>query len=222
VVAVCVVVLLAFLAIDAARTHDGKSSRTERTAQAKAKAKATRARRARAAALQRRRIAQRRAAQRAAALRRLQAQRPVVTVPPVTVPRLAPATPAADLAAVERSFTALNAAFHKGVAAGIVQSIAANYWVAAGEYTAAQCTRFEANRGGGVVAEAFAIQPTTFRADPGWVDPAVGKAPTGRVYSFTVDDTQTLVSTGETRRQSGVMHASVNPAGIAHLFFRCS
>ena len=145
-----------------------------------------------------------------------------MTVPPITVPRIAPATPAADLAAVERSFTALNAAFHKGVAPGIVQSIAANYWVAAGHYTAAQCTKFEADRGEGVVAEAFAIQPTTFRADTGWVDPVVGKAPTGRVYSFTVDNIQTLVPTGETRRQSGVMHASVNPAGVAHLIFRCA
>ena len=50
----------------------------------------------------------------------------------------------------------------------------------------------------------------------------IGKAPTGRIYSVSVDNIQTLVPTGEKRTQTAVMHASVNSLGVAHLFFRCA
>ena len=116
----------------------------------------------------------------------------------------------------------MNAAFRIGVASGIVGSNVANYWVAAGVYSAAQCTNFEADRGGGVVTEAFVAHPETLAPDPGWVDPVVGRTPIGRIYSIGVDDTETLVTTGERRQQSAVMRATVNPAGTAYLFFHCA
>jgi hypothetical protein len=147
---------------------------------------------------------------------------PPVTVPPVTVPRVVTPSPAADLAAIRRAFRRVNAGFHKGVAAGIVSSIYANYWVATRHYTAAQCTKFEANRGEGVVAEAFAVHPETLKRDPGWIDPAGGKPAIGRIYTIAVDDTQTLVTTHQKRTEHAVIRASVIPTGQAFLFFRCA
>jgi len=223
--------MLTFGVISAACSGSGKpNAQAKRAAQAKAKAKANqaaKAKRVRAAVRRRQIVARRRAAQRAAALRRAQAQPPAttapsVTVPQVTVPHIATATPATDLAAIERAFTRLNDGFQKGVAAGIVASVYSNYWVATRHYTPAECTKFEASRGGGVVSEAFAVQPQTLKPDPGWVDPTVGKTPTGRIYAISVTDRQTLVTTGETREQDAVMHATVNPTGTAFLFFRCA
>jgi hypothetical protein len=150
---------------------------------------------------------------------------PSATLPitvPTTLPHVVPPNPANDLAAIQRTFNGLNAAFRIGVASGIVGSNAANYWVASGVYSAAQCTRFEANRGEGVVSEAFTIHPETLKPDPGWVDPVVGKTPSGRISSIAVDNTQTLVPTGETRTQRVEMRATVDAAGVAYLFFHCA
>ena len=229
-------VLVAFLAFGTACS--GGHNKADKQASAAAQAKAAKARRARAQAIRRRRLAaQRLAAQRRRylrALRRRQAQRPPVTATPtpvtltpptttpVTSPPLAPATPAADLAAIQRTFIVVNDAFTRGVTPGIVSSVAANYWVAAGVYSAGQCSKFEADRGQGVVSETFVVVPGTLKATPGWVDPTVGKTPTGRVYSMSVADTQTLVPTGEKHLQTVVMHASVNPVGAAYLFLRCA
>jgi hypothetical protein len=216
--------LAALLAFGSGCSSDSKKSANQAKS-AQAKAKAAKAKRARALALRRRRLAASRLARQrrraAEALRGQQAAAPPPTVP-VTVPVVAPATPAADLAAIQRTFTGLNSAFVRGVASGIVAANAANYWVASGVYSVAQCTKFEADRGEGVVSEAFVVHPETLKADNGWVDPTVGKAPTGRIYSFSVDNTQTLVPTGEKRHQAAVMRASVDTAGLAHLFFHCA
>jgi hypothetical protein len=245
-IAACLV-LVALLAFGTACSSGG-SSKADKQARVAAQAKATKAKRARAQAIRRGALAaQRLAVQRrryARALRRRQAQLPPVTVTPtpttampptvtpairtpvtvtpVTSPPLAPATPAADLASIQRTFSVVTDAFSRGVVPGIVSSLAANYWVASGVYSAAQCSKFEADRGEGVVSEAFVVLPGTLKATPGWVDPTVGKTPTGRIYSMSVANTETLVPTGEKRQQTVVMHASVNPVGTAHLFLRCT
>jgi hypothetical protein len=73
-----------------------------------------------------------------------------------------------------------------------------------------------------VVSEAFVVHPDTLQPVTGWVDPTVGKTPTGRIYAVSVDNIQTLVPTGEKRTQTAVMRASVNSLGVGHLFFRCA
>ena len=147
---------------------------------------------------------------------------PTVPSAPTTTPATTPATTASDLAAIERTFDNVNAAFRIGVASGIVGANNANYWVATGVYSSMQCSNFEAQRGGGVVSESFAVNPATLRATPGWVDPTVGKAPGGRVYAITVDNTETLTTTGQKQNQTVTMHATVTPSGVAQLFFRCA
>jgi hypothetical protein len=191
-----------------------KQSQTAKQAKA-AKAKAAKAKRVKAAARKRHAGAGPAAARRAAfaaAIRRRQA-RAVLTS--------ANATPASDLVAVERTVLNMNNAFkHGGVAAGIRSSIAANYWVTTGVYSGRQCAQFERNRGSGVVSEAVFVGGRTFRPSPGWVDPVVGRAPNGRVYVFRISGIQTQVRSGERRRRTSVIHATVS-AGRAHLFFRC-
>jgi hypothetical protein len=131
-------------------------------------------------------------------------------------------SPAHALAAIRRSVRRLNAAFDAGVGRGIARSTALNYWVDAGVYDAAACAAFEADTGEGVVTETLVVHPETFRATPGWVDPAVGRMPLGRLYVVGIDEIQTLVPTGEQRTTSRDLHASVGRDGRARLFFRCA
>jgi hypothetical protein len=161
----------------------------------------------RAVARQRARVAARRQAQQARALRMRRARA---------------ASPARDLERIQLSVQRLNAAFDKGVGRGIARSVALNYWVGAGVYDAAACTAFESGGGDGVVAETLVVHPETFRATPGWIDPAVGRAPEGRLYTVGVDEIQTLVPTGEQRTRQHDLHASVGRDGRAQLFFRCA
>jgi hypothetical protein len=130
--------------------------------------------------------------------------------------------PARDHAAIRRSVRSLNAAFDAGVMRGIVRSVALNHWVVAGVYDPGACIDLANEAGEGVVAERLLIRPGTFRATPGWVDPAVGQVPSGRLYAMTVDEIQTLVPTGEQRVAVHELHASVGRNGKAHLFFRCA
>jgi len=129
-------------------------------------------------------------------------------------------TPADDLAAVQRTVRSINRAFKLGVAAGISRSLAANYWVATGDYSGRQCAAFERKLGLGIVSEAVFVGRRTFRPSPGWVDPVIGRVPSGRIYSFRISTIQTQVRSGEHRKRTSVIHATVR-GGRAHLFFRC-
>jgi len=131
-------------------------------------------------------------------------------------------SPARDRAAIQRSVMQLNAAFDRGVMRGIARSVELNYWVGAGVYDPAACVAFESDGGEGVVAERLRVRAGTFRSTPGWVDPAVGRTPGGRLYAVTVDQVQTLVPTGEQRAAVRDLHASVARNGRARLFFRCA
>jgi hypothetical protein len=131
-------------------------------------------------------------------------------------------SPARDRAAIQRSVRQLNAAFDKGVMRGVARSVALNYWVGAGVYDAAACVAFEVDGGERVVAETLLIRSDTFRSTPGWVDPDVGRVPSGRLYEVTVDHVQTLVPTGEQRTAVRELHATVLGDGRARLFFRCA
>jgi hypothetical protein len=188
---------------------------------------------ARRVALAERRAAAQRLALAAAVRRRIQAARThptSTTVAPGATQPTTPAapttpdasTPARDLAAIQAVVDKLNAAFAKSVAAGIVSSEKANYWVGAGVYTAAACGAFEARAGQGVVAERLVLHPESFVATPGWVDPVVRSVPAGRIYGIRVDEIQTLASTGQQRSQTAGIHATVLPDGRARLLLRCA
>ena len=132
------------------------------------------------------------------------------------------ATPESDLAAISRSVNRLNAAFGRSVRKGIARAAAQNYWVATGVYTRSQCRAFAADSGEGRVAEQLVLHPETFSATPGWVDPAVGRTPRGRIYLVGIDEIQTFVPTGEQRVLSQQLRATVGRDGRARLFFRCA
>jgi len=212
------------------------ATKNEQSSQAKAAAaKAKLAQERRRLALARRRAA---AQRRAAIAKRLEENRrahrasTTTTTPTTSAPAPTTTTPTtaepgagssvgSDLAAVQTTLGLLNRAFRAGVAEGIAASETANYWVSTGAYTSGQCAAFEAAQGGGVVKESLSVQPGTFRPDPGWIDPLAGVRPIGRVYTFMVDDLQTLVPTGEQRHRTAPLHATVRPDGRALLFLRC-
>jgi hypothetical protein len=132
------------------------------------------------------------------------------------------ATPESDLAAITRSVNRLNAAFGRSVRGGITRAAALNYWTASGVYTRRQCRAFAADLGEGRVAEQLVLHPETLSATPGWVDPAVGRIPGGRIYLVGVDEIQTNVPTGEQRVLPQQLRATVGRDGRARFFFRCS
>jgi hypothetical protein len=222
----------------------GGSSKSSSSRAATRAAAQTRAARAKVLAAQRRlAAAQRRVVQQrlafAAAVRRRrleenrQATSTTTTTAPKTPPPAAPkparppqATPAAtvsaDAVAIQRSIDAVNAAFAKGVVAGIAASERANYYIGVGVYTGGECSAFEAARGEGVVADQLVVHVGSVVPTPHWVDPVLGAVPGGRVYALTMDDVQTQVLTKEQRTQIVTTHATVLPNGRALLFLRCS
>lgn len=132
------------------------------------------------------------------------------------------ATPESDLAAITRSVNELNAAFGRNVQSGITRAAALNYWAATGVYSRRECRLFARDAGEGRVAEMLVLHPETLTPTPGWVDPAVGRAPAGRIYAVGVDEIQTFLPTGEQRMFSQQLRASVGHDRRARLFFRCA
>ena len=212
------VALAALVVLVGACGSEGSSSSTPKGTTGAAHARAVKAARLRKAVQRKRAAARKRAAThrraRATARRRVHA----------TAVRLAAlrASPTTDLAAIRRSVNRLNAAFRRSVRRGIARAAAVNYWVTAGVYTRAQCRAFAADRGAGAVSEILVVQPSTLTPTPGWVDPAVGRAPGGRVYAVDVDEIQTFVPTGEQHELPQVLRATVGRDGRARLFFRCA
>jgi hypothetical protein len=156
------------------------------------------------------------------------ASTPKPRVPKPPTPTTAPGPPptrvttvTTDAAAIQLAIDGVNAAFAKGVAAGIAASEFANYYVSAGIYSEGQCSAFEAARGLGVVSDRLVVHPGSVVPTPGWVDPVLHGVPKGRVYGLTMDDIQTQIQTKQTRTQSVTTHATVGPNGRAQLFFRC-
>ena len=123
------------------------------------------------------------------------------------------------LAAIRKTVDALNAAFLAGVSSGITNSTTANHWVGSGAYTADQCVSFESARGQGIVSEHIVTR--ALESAPGWVDPMTGRVPHGRIYRMTVDEIQTLVTTGQQRARTLSIPVIVRPDGHAQLFLRC-
>jgi hypothetical protein len=150
------------------------------------------------------------------------ASTPATTPTPAPAPPPVPGGSGADLAAIQRVVARLNASFRAGIAQGIATSAAVNYWVGAGVYTAAECASFEAASGSGVVAESLAVQPGSLDATPGWIDPVLGSVPAGHIYEVVLDDTQTIVTTGEQRERPETVHVTVLADGSARLFLRCA
>ena len=172
--------------------------------------------RARKAAVARRAAATRRriAVARAKRLARIRTTRTSIATESAT-------SPAGDLATIERMLSHLNTSFSASVASGITTSEVANFWVGNNVYTSDECGSFEMARGQGVVAEALIIQPDSLVPSPGWVDPVTGQVPTGRIYAMTIDEIQTLVTTGQQRTRSLTVHVTVRPDDHARLFLRC-
>lgn len=214
--------LLAMLALWAACSSSSSKSPAERDREAQAKIHATVVQRNRVAAVQRRKAAARR---RAVAVRRATMRANLYRNGFATkrgVSTRASVSPVTDPQTVQSLVDALNSAFSAGVAVGIRNSETANFWVGAGVYTAGQCGAFEAARGQGVVSEALIVHTDTFRRSPGWVDPVIGRAPTGRVYRVVIDEIQTLVPTGQHRARTFPVHVTIRPDGRARLFLRCA
>jgi len=207
-----------------------KSANTNAVAQAAAARASIAAARRRLAAAQAQVARQRDAL--AAALRRrhLQAATTTTTAPNVGAPTSSTQTPvvattptvASDTAAVQHTIDAVNAAFAKSVALGIAASETANYYIYAGVYSDSQCSAFETARGLGQVSDQLVLHPGSVVPTPGWVDPVLGAAPTGRIYALAMDDVQTQVSTRQQRTTPVNTHATVLPDGQALLFLRCN
>ena len=213
--ALALVIVLAGACGSGGSSKPAAKGSTASHARAVAIARAKRAARHRRAVAHRRTVQRRRA--RAALVRRQRARR-------ATAVRLAAlrATPESDLAAITRSVNRLNAAFGQSVRRGIARAAAMNYWAATGVYTRRQCRLFAANAGERLVAEQLLLHPETLAATPGWVDPAVGRAPGGRIYLVGVDEVQVFVPTGEQRVLSQQLRATVGRDGRARFFFRCA
>lgn len=144
--------------------------------------------------------------------------RPVAT--PTTIVTQASFSPANDLAAIRRTFDALNSAFGAGVASGISNSAVANQWVG-DVYSGNQCVSFEWARGQGVVSEMLVVHLNSLSSTPGWVDPVIGRVPPGRIYRMAIDEIQTNVATGRQRGRTLWIHMTVRSDGNARLFLRC-
>jgi hypothetical protein len=71
------------------------------------------------------------------------------------------------------------------------------------------------------VSESIVVRGNSLVRAPGWIDPVVGKVPRGRIYQVTIDETQTLVSTGQQRSRTLSIHVTVESDGRARLLLRC-
>ncbi len=125
------------------------------------------------------------------------------------------------LTAIQKTVDDLNRAFATSVSSGVMNSAVANHWVATGVYTGNECISFEMARGQGVVSEHLTVHPETLVATPGWVDPVIGGVPAGRIFELAIDETQTLVTTGQQRGRTLWIHVTVESDGNARLFLRC-
>jgi hypothetical protein len=172
------------------------------------------------AARNRRAVARRRAA---AAQRRarISTKPPSGRTTPTTIVTQASISRSGDVSAIRKTFDALNAAFDASVASGITSSAAANHWVADGTYTDNQCVAYELARSQGVVSERLVLHQNALSPSPGWVDPAIGKVPRGRIYRIAIDEIETLVPTGQQRARTLSVHVTVQSDGNARLLLRC-
>jgi hypothetical protein len=211
-------VALAFLLAFAGACSSSGSSKSAPKGSTAAHARAVATARAKKVARHRKVVAHRRAVKQRRARAAL-ARRRARHVKSVRLAALR-STPASDLTAITRSVNRLNAAFGRSVRRGIQRAAALNYWAATGVYTRRECRAFAANAGEGLVAEQLVVHPETLTATPGWTDPSVGRAPSGRIYVVAVDEIQTFVPTGEQRVLAQQLRASVS-RGRARLFFRC-
>jgi hypothetical protein len=214
-VAVALIASISLLGACSSEDSSGKLADQDRRAAAATKAAATKAAATKAAVARNRAAVARRQA--AAAKRRATPTTRVTTTPTTIV--TAASRHSDDRAAIRKTVVGLNAAFRAGVSSGITHSTTANYWVGAGAYTSAQCVSFESARGQGIVAEHIVVR--ALEPAPGWVDPMTGAAPRGRVYRMTVDEVQTLVTTGQQRAHTLSIPVIVRPDGRAQLFLRC-
>jgi hypothetical protein len=200
------------LLLGACGSGSSKSSPAENDRRAAALIKATAAHK-RALAVKRKAVAAKRHAKRTAKLRSI--TRTIIETPAST-------SAANDVSAIQRTVNSLNAAFRAGVAAGIANSEIANHWVGGGVYTGDQCAAFETARGQGIVSEMLVVHPESLTPAPGWVDPVIGRVPSGRIYQMAIDETQTLVTTGQQRLRTLPIHVTVKPDGAARLVLRCA
>jgi hypothetical protein len=204
-VAVALIASISLLGACSSEDSSGKLANQDRRAVTATKAAAARNR----AAVARRRTA--------AAKRRAT---PTTRVPTTTTTIVTAAVRRSDdLAAIRKTVDALNAAFLAGVSSGITNSTTANYWVDTGTYTDDQCASFESARGQGIVSEHIVTR--ALESAPGWIDPMTGRVPRGRIYRMTVDEVQTLVTTGQQRARTHSIPVIVRPDGHAQLFLRC-
>jgi hypothetical protein len=206
-------------------SSDDSDTKAQKQAQVAKQRKAAKAKRARAVKLQQQRAIQRKLATQSAASRRQAITAALIRQQQAerrrAVLAASVASPASDLAAIRRSVHNLNVAFRTGVGAGIVAAVKLNYWVSTGVYSGRDCSRFARRRSAGIVASALFVGPRTLQATPGWVDPATGRVPQGRIYSFAVNDHQTQVRSGARREVRQTVHATVRN-GRAQFFFRCA
>jgi hypothetical protein len=209
--ALAAVLMVAVLVLGACDTSDSGTEQADRVSAAAIKAAAVR-NRVVVAQRQRRTAVRRRA--RAARLRRAHTT-------PTTIVTQASTSFVSDVAAIQKTVDALNAAFVTSVASGITNSTGANNWVGKDMYSSGQCESFEQSLGQGIVSEHIVMYPNTFTAAPGWVDPVIGRVPQGRIYQVGIDEIQTLVPTGAQRAIRQWIHVAVGPDGRGRLFLRC-
>jgi hypothetical protein len=205
--AVAVALIASILLLGACSSEDSGGQLADQDRRAAAASKA-------AAARNRAAVARRQAA---AAKRRPTPTTRVPTTPTTIV--TAASRRSDDLSAIRKTVDALNAAFRAGVSSGITNSTTANYWVGTGAYTSDQCVSFESARGQGIVSEHIVVHAV--ESATGWVDPMTGNVPRGRTYRLTVDEVQTLVTTGQQRARTLSIPVIVRPDGHAQLFLRC-
>lgn len=215
-IAAIAIALVVMIAVFAECSSDGSKSSTAAQDRRAAAANQAAAAHNRAVVTQHR-VALRR--QQAAARARLLRRTHPTT--PTTVYTQAFTSPSSDLASIQHTVDSLNAAFHASVASGITSSLTANYWVEAGVYDRNGCAAFEAARGQGIVSEQLVIDGSSLTPAAGWVDPTIGRVPSGRIYQMQIQEIQTLVTTGEQRARIFPIHVAVRPDGRARLFLRC-
>jgi hypothetical protein len=116
----------------------------------------------------------------------------------------------------------MNAAFRRSVADGIDTAVTANYWVAAGVYSAEQCRAFgQARSDDNHIADQMAIVSGSVNPEPGWVDPVVGQTPGGTIYRLQVAIARTNVYTGAHSQSTEMIHAVLPGNGSVGFMLRC-
>jgi ABC-type glycerol-3-phosphate transport system substrate-binding protein len=128
-----------------------------------------------------------------------------------------------DAIAIRHQLEYLNDSYRVSVPTGLNAEAASNYDVLVGLYTASQCVQYRSQNNGTQYAENLVLQQGSVQPAPGWVEQAgVNTVPKGRIYSFTVDATETYVPTAlQTRKETQTIHATVLPDGTAKMFFAC-